>query len=132
MNEFWYSTTTMSEESPTPESAAPPEQPTTPPVQQPTAPAPAAYTKEQKDKKMIAGILGILLGGLGIHKFVLGYTMEGVIMLAVSIVGTVVLCGIPLAPVAMGVIGLIEGILYLTKSDDEFVATYVVGRKGWF
>ncbi len=32
----------------------------------------------------------------------------------------------------VGVIGLIEGILYLTKTDDEFVATYVVGRKGWF
>ena len=122
----------MSEESSSPESATPPEQPTTPPVQQPAAPAAAAYTKEQKDKKIIAGILAILLGGLGIHKFVLGYTMEGVIMLMVSIVGTVVLCGIPLAPVAISVIGLIEGILYLTKSDDEFVATYVVGRKGWF
>jgi TM2 domain-containing membrane protein YozV len=122
----------MSEESSTPESAPPPEQPTTPPVQQPTAPAPVAYTKEQKDKKIIAGILGILLGGLGIHKFVLGYTVEGVIMLAVSIVGTFVMCGLPLAPVAMGVIGVIEGILYLTKSDDEFVATYVVGRRAWF
>ena len=122
----------MSEESSTPESATPQGQPTTPPVQQPTAPAPVAYTKEQKDKKIIAGILGILLGGLGIHKFVLGYTVEGVIMLAVSIVGTFVLCGLPLAPVAMGVIGVIEGILYLTKSEDEFVSTYVVGRKGWF
>ncbi|MFN9025068.1 MAG: TM2 domain-containing protein, partial [Akkermansiaceae bacterium] len=120
----------MSEESSSPESATPPEQPTTPPVQQPTAPDPAAYTKDQKDKKIIAGILAILLGGLGIHKFVLGYTVEGVIMLAVSIVGMFVMCGIPLAPVAMGVIGLIEGILYLTKTDDEFVATYVVGRKG--
>jgi len=65
----------MSEESSSPESATPPEQPTTPPVQQPTAPDPAAYTKDQKDKKIIAGILAILLGGLGIHKFVLGYTV---------------------------------------------------------
>lgn len=31
-----------------------------------------------------------------------------------------------------GILGLIEGILYLTKSDTEFVSTYVVGRKGWF
>ena len=29
-------------------------------------------------------------------------------------------------------IGVIEGIIYLTKSDEEFVATYVEGRKGWF
>lgn len=122
----------MSEESPTPESATPPEQVSTPPVQPPLAPAPAVYTKEQKDKKLIAGILAILLGALGIHKFILGYTMEGVIMLVVSIGGTVALCGFPIAPFVMSVIGLIEGILYLTKTDDEFVATYVVGRKGWF
>jgi hypothetical protein len=30
------------------------------------------------------------------------------------------------------IIGIVEGILYLTKTDDEFVKTYVVGRKGWF
>jgi hypothetical protein len=30
------------------------------------------------------------------------------------------------------VIGLIEGIIYLTKSDPEFYWTYVVGRKEWF
>ncbi len=87
------------------------------------------YTKEQKDKKTIAGILGILLGGLGIHKFILGYTVEGVIMLVVGLVGLLA-CGLP--TMAVAIIGLIEGIIYLTKSDDEFVATYVVGRKGWF
>lgn len=78
---------------------------------------------------MISGILAILLGSFGIHKFVLGYTVEGVIMLAIGIVGLFV-CGLP--TMAIGIIGLIEGILYLTKSDDEFVATYVVGRRGWF
>ncbi|NQU09675.1 TM2 domain-containing protein [bacterium] len=78
------------------------------------------------DKKILAGILGILLGSLGIHKFVLGYTKEGVIMLVV----TLVTCGI--GGVVMWVIGLIEGIMYLTKSDEEFVATYITGKKGWF
>lgn len=53
-------------------------------------------------------------------------------MLVVSIAGTVALCGVPLAAFAVGVIGLIEGILYLTKTDDEFVTTYVIGRKPWF
>jgi TM2 domain-containing membrane protein YozV len=72
------------------------------------------------EKKIVAGILGILLGGLGIHKFYLGYTKEGVIQLLLSFV-----C-------VGGIIGLIEGIIYLTKSDEEFVATYVNGRKGWF
>ncbi len=74
------------------------------------------------EKKLVAGILGILLGGLGIHKFYLGYTKEGVIQLVLSFVT----CGI------FTIVGLIEGILYLTKSDEEFVATYVNGRKGWF
>jgi len=32
----------------------------------------------------------------------------------------------------MGIIGLIEGILYLTKSDEEFVATYITNQKTWF
>lgn len=80
----------------------------------------SAYTAEQKSKKLVAGLLAILLGWTGIHKFYLGYIKEGVIQLLLSFI-----C-------VGGVIGLIEGILYLTKSDDEFVATYVVGRKGWF
>lgn len=87
-----------------------------------TPPSPSAFTKEQKDKKLVAGLLGIFLGAFGVHKFYLGYTKEGIIQLAI----TIVTCGIA------GVLGLIEGIVYLTKSDDEFVATYVVGKKGWF
>ncbi len=76
--------------------------------------------------KIAAGLLGILLGYLGIHKFIMGYTTEGVIMLLVSLLT----CGFG-APV-MWVIGLVEGIIYLTKSDEEFIRTYVEGRKGWF
>ena len=82
------------------------------------------------DKKIIAGIFGILLGSLGIHKFILGYTKEGVIMLVVTLVVGTVTFGLGLG--VMGIIGLIEGIIYLTKSDAEFVATYVTGRKAWF
>lgn len=78
------------------------------------------------DKKIVAGILGILLGAFGIHKFYLGYTKEGVIMLLVSVLT------LGFGGFVMGVIGLIEGILYLTKPDEEFVATYVTGKKGWF
>jgi TM2 domain-containing membrane protein YozV len=77
------------------------------------------------EKKIVAGILGILLGALGIHKFILGYTKEGIIMLLVSILTLGALS------FAMGIVGLVEGIIYLTKSDEEFVATYVNGKKGW-
>jgi TM2 domain-containing membrane protein YozV len=77
-------------------------------------------------KKIICGICGILLGALGVHKFILGYTTEGLIMLLASILT----CGI--AGTVMGVIGLVEGIMYLTKSDDEFYNTYIASKKGWF
>lgn len=82
-----------------------------------------------ENKKILAGILAILLGWLGVHKFILGYTKEGIIMAAVSVVGWF-LCGIPTSIVAL--VGLIEGIMYLTKSDEEFYNTYQVGQKPWF
>ncbi|MFH4968418.1 TM2 domain-containing protein [Gaetbulibacter sp. M240] len=74
------------------------------------------------NKKVLAGVLGILFGGLGIHKFVLGYNKEGIILL----IATVLTCGFAY------IIGFIEGIIYLTKSDEEFYNTYQVGRKPWF
>lgn len=77
-------------------------------------------------KKVAAGICGILLGALGIHKFILGMNKPGIIMVVVS----VATCGIG-APV-MSIIGLVEGIIYLTKTDEEFYNTYVVGKKEWF
>lgn len=77
-------------------------------------------------KKVAAGLCGILLGALGIHKFVLGYNTEGLIMLLVSLLT----CGL-LAPV-MSIIGIIEGIIYLTKSDEDFYRTYIAAKKGWF
>jgi len=78
------------------------------------------------DKKIICGIFGILLGALGIHKFILGYTKEGIIMLLISILTVGFAAGF------VALIGLIEGIIYLTKSDADFVATYITGKRGWF
>lgn len=76
--------------------------------------------------KLAAGILGILLGGLGIHKFVLGYNRAGLIMLLVSVLS----CGVAYLP--MHVIGMIEGVLYITKTDEDFVRTYVDQQREWF
>ena len=92
----------------------------TPPPPAPQPPAPAGQVPGA-EKKLVAGLLGILLGGLGIHKFYLGYTTEGIIQIVLGLA-----CGIG------AIIGLIEGIIYLTKTDEDFVATYVTGRKGWF
>ena len=87
-------------------------------------------TNSTDNKKMLAGLLAIFLGSLGIHKFILGYTKEGVIMLVATVVLTIFTCG------TLGwlvwVVGLIEGIMYLTKSDEEFYNTYQAGKKPWF
>lgn len=80
--------------------------------------------------KVAAGLLAILLGWLGIHKFYLGYNKEGLTMLLVSVLGGIVTCGA--ASGIMTIIGLIEGIVYLTKSDEEFMRLYVQGHTGWF
>ena len=88
----------------------------------------------QDNKKIIAGILAIVLGSLGIHKFILGYNKEGFILLGFSIVAYLLSClviGIFFVWIP-GIIGLIEGIIYLTKSDEEFYNTYQVGKKPWF
>ena len=74
------------------------------------------------DKKVLAGVLGILLGGLGVHRFVLGDTGGGLVRIGI----TIVTCGMG------GIIGLVEGIIYLTMSDEEFVQTYLNEGKKWF
>ncbi|MFO1011032.1 MAG: TM2 domain-containing protein [Planctomycetota bacterium] len=81
-----------------------------------------AQQPQEESKRILCGVLGILLGSLAIHKFILGYTKEGIIQIIIS----VVTCGFG------GLIGLIEGIIYLTKSDADFVNTYQRNKKGWF
>jgi TM2 domain-containing membrane protein YozV len=95
-------------------------------TQTPQTPQPPQTPPAGAEKKLAAGICGILLGALGIHKFILGYTTAGVIMLLVSVLSLGILAWV------MGIIGIIEGIIYLTKTDEQFVATYVTGKKPWF
>jgi TM2 domain-containing membrane protein YozV len=87
---------------------------------------PPSAAASRAGSKVAAGICGILLGALGIHKFILGYTGAGLIMLLVSLLTCFV------AWPVMHIIGLIEGIIYLTKSDEEFVRIYVDARREWF
>ena len=76
----------------------------------------------KNSKRVLAGILGILFGGFGIHRFIMGDTTGGILRIVVM----VVTCGIG------GIIGFIEGIIYLTKSDEDFHKIYMVEKKGWF
>ena len=80
--------------------------------------------------KIAAGLLAIFLGSLGIHKFYLGYSGAGIVMLLVTLLASIVTLG--LAAAIMSLIALIEGIIYLTKTDEQFYYTYVAGKKSWF
>lgn len=77
--------------------------------------------ENKENKKVVAGILAILLGTFGVHKFYLGYQKEGIIQLVVGLVT----CGFA------GIFALVEGIIYLTKSDEEFMETYQNNKKPW-
>lgn len=106
-----------------------------------------AVSGDVTQKKLIAGLLGIFLGGLGVHKFYLGLTGAGLTMLGVQlgvwmlavVVGLLLFVvglalTLPLAGLvsgAVGLLGLIEGILYLTKSDADFEREYLIGKKPW-
>ncbi|MGM0624127.1 MAG: TM2 domain-containing protein [Campylobacterota bacterium] len=88
----------------------------------------AAVVNSEKSK-IAAGLLGIFLGGFGIHKFYLGCTTAGVIMIAVWFFGLFLFA---LPSIIIGIIGFIEGIIYLVKNDNDFKATYVDNQKCWF
>ncbi len=76
---------------------------------------------------IVALVLGVLgLGWIGIHKFMMGYKNEGLISLIVSLVTCLIA-----API-FTVISIVEGIIYLTKSDEQFYQEYVINRKPWF
>ncbi|WP_114854731.1 TM2 domain-containing protein [Brachybacterium sp. YJGR34] len=71
-------------------------------------PAPQGGTAAQGEptSRLLAGLLGIFLGGFGVHRFLLGYTTIGIIQIVV----TVITCGFG------AWWGLIEGIMILAKS----------------
>ena len=96
-----------------------------------TAPG-AAYGYEKSN--VVAALLAFFLGGFGAHKFYLGYNTEGAILLGTTIVSWVLLIifiGL-FGLMAVGVICIVEAIIYLTKSPAEFQAIYVDGRRPWF
>lgn len=81
----------------------------------------AFFTSE---KRIISTLLAFFLGIWGFHKFYLGYTFQGIIMIAITITIIGVFITIP--------ISLIEAIIYLCHSDEEFHETYITNERTWF
>jgi TM2 domain-containing membrane protein YozV len=82
--------------------------------------------QDASSKKLAAGLLAIFAGTFGIHKFILGFTTPGLIYL----ISTIVTCGF--AGIVLHVVALVEAIIYLSKSDEDFYYTYIVDKKEWF
>ncbi len=86
-------------------------------------------SKKTAKSKVTAGVLAILLGMFGVHQFYLGNVGSGILRNVITFVGTI-FCAIGF--VVTGIFGLIEGIMYLCMSDEEFDEKYVQHKRGWF
>jgi TM2 domain-containing membrane protein YozV len=79
--------------------------------------------------RVTAALLAFFLGMLGIHKFYMGKTTAGVIMLCCTLFGWILLF-IPWF--VIGTIAFIEFIIYLVTTDEDFQQKYIEGDKAWF
>ena len=92
-------------------------------------PSRAAAPPVAQKSKIAAGLFALFLGGIGVHKFYLGQTSAGVIMLLCSLFGAILLF---IPTFIIGIIALVEGIIYLTKTDEAFYETYEANKRAWF
>jgi TM2 domain-containing membrane protein YozV len=87
------------------------------------------YQNKPPTERTTCGIVALILGlsaigaGLGIHKFLMGKTNAGILTIVLSLCT----CGV------FGIVcSIVEGIIYLTKTDDEWYHEYFVLGKDWF
>ena len=109
-----------------PEPETPPERPTPPAPETPPEPEtpPSPSVPAVRKSKVTAASLAFLLGGIGAHKFYLGYTGAGLIHLGLSLTVIGALVNVPVC--------VVEFLIYLSKSDDDFHRIYVLNRKRFF
>ncbi len=86
--------------------------------------------QSKQNKRVLSGILAIALGYLGAHKFILGYNQEGLVLLVVTLIAGYLSNGNLIAPI--WAVTVVEGIIYLTKSNIEFYHTYQENKRPWF
>lgn len=93
--------------------------------QEPTQAADRVVVKSKN--KTVAALLAIFLGCLGAQKFYLGHPKQGITTLLITFIGA----GIVIGPFITFIIGIVEGIKYLTRSPEQFEQTYVLEGKTW-
>jgi TM2 domain-containing membrane protein YozV len=93
------------------------------------APQSALTSGGGEPNRLVAGLLALFLGTIGIHKFYMGYNKAGLTMLLVATVGAILLL---IPTIIMAVIAFCEAITYLMMSDDEWQQKYVTDQRPWF
>lgn len=121
----------MSDSPQPPAGQAVPQPPTGQPAPQPTWQVQPHYVAPLASRDHVAaGLLAIFLGVFGVHKFYLGYNVQGFTLLALSIIGGILSFG--LIAGVVWIVAIIEGIIYLAKTQSQFERLYISGRREWF
>ena len=94
-----------------------------------SCPSPRVQSFVPSKDHIAAGILAIFFGLFGIHKFYMGYTNEGFIMLGVTIVGSLATFGA--IALVVQLLAVVEGLIYLIKTQNQFELDYVYGSRKW-
>jgi len=76
--------------------------------------------------RVACGFLALLGSISGLHKFAMGRHFEGVIFILASLLSCFILSPIMLT------IGIVEGIMYILQTDQEFYDRYIAGDRRWF
>lgn len=83
---------------------------------------------EYERNRIAAAVLAFFLGFMGVHKFYMGKTGSGIVMLLCGTIGAVLFFPF----LIMCIISIVEFVIYLTMTDETFDRTYIKGDKSWF
>lgn len=70
--------------------------------------------------KIVAGLLALLFGAVGIHWFYLNRNTKGIVYLLCATIGWLLI----LPPFIVAILAFIDGIILLTMDDEKFNETY--------
>lgn len=90
-------------------------------------------TASRSIDKTTAGLLALFLGAFGAHKMYMGHTGPALVYLLANTVGFMFTWIFLFLPnFALLIFAVVEAVIYLTMTDENFEQTYVVGKKEWF